>query len=365
MATLHSANDSALPPLHSTWLGMLTTFPNPPAEPKATCGDCIMCAGVERSGSSVTFSPDVKCCSYVPHLANFVVGRSLLGPGHASISARIAGKAGVTPLAMGLSHQDVQRVVGERSQFGRSAVVVCPHFDHSTKGCGIWQTRNAVCSTWFCKHERGGVGLRFWQAVRDLLIAAEERVAHYCLTHAGLPDDQISAVLAHRVRIHATIAAANAGEPTPDIAVDGDADRWYETIWGEWAGREEDWFHATASAAASIEPHEFIALMADATHLCQSVADRWHDLNAHGGPDRPRFEPREGSEIGPDVLRLVGYSPFDPLVLPGDLFADLRRLDGRSISTAREGLDGSESRLDDNLLDLLHDFGVVTTQSGG
>jgi hypothetical protein len=364
MNDLHSSADggadlSALPPLHSAWLGMLTTFPSPPSEPKSTCGDCIMCAGVERSGSSVTFSPDVKCCSYVPYLANFVAGRSLLGPGHASISARIARKEGVTPLALGMSHAEIQRVAGERSQFGRSPVVVCPHFDHDTLGCGIWETRNAVCSTWFCKHERGAVSMRFWQAVRDLLMAAEERVGNHCLTHGGLPDEQVSAVLAHRAGIQAAIARANAGEAVPDVAVDGDPAESYETMWGEWAGREEDWFRATAAVAASIEPGEFIALMADVPHLSQAVADCWRDLNEHEVPDRLRFKPGDGSSATPEVLRLVGYSPFDPLVLPAGLFADLRRLDGRPIAEVREGSELSQIRLDDNLLELLHDFEVA------
>src|SRR5258708_3849477 len=60
-----SANDGALPPLHNAWLGALTGIHDPPSEPKATCGDCVMCGGVERSGTYVTFSPDVKCCTYV------------------------------------------------------------------------------------------------------------------------------------------------------------------------------------------------------------------------------------------------------------------------------------------------------------
>jgi hypothetical protein len=353
---------SALPPLHSTWLGMLTKLPNPQDEPKSTCGDCVMCAGVERSGSSVTFSPDAKCCTYVPHLTNFIVGRSLRGPGRASVSARIARKSGATPLALGMSHADVQQVAGERSQFGRSPVVVCPHFDHHTKGCGIWETRNAICSTWFCKHDRGAVSMRFWQSVRDLLMAAEERVGHYCLTHSGLPAEQVSAVLSYRAGVQAAIALANAGQAVPDIVVGAGAPPSYEAMWGEWAGREEDWFRATADLAASIEPGEFTTLMADVPHLCQAVTDRWHELNTHDVPDRLRFNPGDGSQATPEVLRLVGYSPFDPLVLPVGLFAELRRLDGRPIAEVREGIDLSEIRLDDNLLELLHDFEIAVPQ---
>ena len=81
------------------------------------------------------------------------------------------------------------------------------------------QTRNAVCSTWFCKHERGAVGQRFWHAVRDLLIAVEERVALRCLIEGGLPDEQVNNVLGHRAALRETIARANSGDTLPEMDV--------------------------------------------------------------------------------------------------------------------------------------------------
>src|SRR4051794_28058625 len=83
------AGSAALPPLHERWLLTLTGLPNPRSEPRATCGDCVMCAGVGRSGSRVAFSADVKCCTYIPHLANFLTGRALAGAGRTSIVDRI------------------------------------------------------------------------------------------------------------------------------------------------------------------------------------------------------------------------------------------------------------------------------------
>jgi hypothetical protein len=354
-----SAETSALPPLHNAWLDRLTGVHDPPSEPKATCGDCVMCAGVERSASRVTFSPDVKCCSYVPHLANFLVGRSLLGPGRASITARIARRAGVTPLGLGLSNADIHRIVGSQSQFGHSPAVVCPHFVEETKGCAIWQTRNAVCSTWFCKHERGAVTQRFWHAVRDLLIDAEERISHRCLTEGGLADEHVRAVVGHRAAVREIIACANSGESVPEGAPDDESPEWYARMWGDWAGREEDWFLRAAESVTTMGDDELIVRMDGARGLSQAVVDRFDDLTTHEVPDRLMFSPGVGSEATPDVLRLVGYSPFDPLVLPASLHADLRRLDGRQIEQVRAGIDGHGNPLDDDLLGLLHDFGVA------
>ena len=93
-------------------------------------------------------------------------------------------------------------------------------------------------------------------------------------------------------------------------------------------------------------------------HLSQAVGDRWDDLTVHDVPDRLTFSPGAGSEATPDVLRLIGYSPFDPLVLPAALQADLHRLDGRPIAQVRADRPHG-TPLDDDLLGLLHDFGVA------
>ena len=354
-----SAATSALPPLHNAWLGTLTGIHDPPSEPKATCGDCVMCAGVERSASPVTFSPDVKCCSYVPHLANFLVGGSLLGPGRESITARIARRAGVTPLGLGLSNADIHRIVGAQSHFGRSPAVVCPHFVHETQGCAIWQTRNAVCSTWFCKHERGAVTQRFWHAVRDLLIDAEERIAYHCLTECGLPDEQVRAVVGHRAAVREIIARANSGESAFEPAFDDESPDWYARMWGDWAGREEEWFLRSDESVTTMADDELISRMNGARELSEAVGERWYDLTVHDVPDRLMFSPGIGSVATPEVLRLIGYSPFDPLVLPASLQADLRRLDGRQIAQVRAEIDRHGNPLDDDLLGLLHDFGIA------
>jgi hypothetical protein len=359
-ATASSGPRAALPPLHNTWLGMLTGIESPISEPRSTCSNCVMCADVQSSGSRVQFSPDTKCCTYVPHLANFLAGQSLLGPGRASISARIERRVGVTPLGLGLSYADIRRVVGAQSHFGQAEVVICPHFDTEIKGCSIWRTRNAVCSTWFCKHDRGAVSQRFWQAVRDLLIAAEELISHRCLTRAGLPAEQISAVLSHRAAIRETIARANSGSIDSEMQPDDESAGWYERMWGDWVGREEEWFIQSAEHVATIGKDELAAQLLDVRHLAQAAVERWEDLSKHDLPDRLILTPGHGSEVTPDAVRLVGYSPMDPVVLPAALLTELNRIDGRPVTQLRAGVDLHNAPLDDYLLGLLHDFGVVS-----
>jgi len=342
----------ALPPLHGGWLRALTGLPDPPPEPAATCGDCVMCGGVERSGSRVTFSPDVKCCSYVPHLANFVAGRALAGPGRASVVDRIARRAGVTPLGLGLSRADLRRVVGVQAHFGQEARVRCPHFDERTQGCGIWESRNAVCSTWFCRHERGATGQGVWHAVRDLLIAAEEQVAHHCLGRAGLPDAQVAAVLDHRAALREAVRRANDGDVAGADGEDDASSAWYARMWGDWQGREEEWFAGCAEVAGALDAGQLAALLDDDGRGVEAVARRRALLAARTVPDRLVFAPGPASEATDDVLRLAGYSPFDLLVLPADLEPDLWLLDGRPRAEV-------PARLDDDVLGRLLDFGVA------
>jgi len=350
----------ALPPLHGAWLRALTGLPDPPPEPGATCGDCVMCGGVRRSGSRVTFSPDVKCCSYVPHLANFVAGRALAGPGRGSVVDRIARRAGVTPLGLGLSRADLRHVVGVQAHFGQETRVRCPHFVERTQGCGIWESRNAVCSTWFCRHERGAAGQGVWHAVRDLLIAAEEQVARHCLDRAELPDVQVGAVLDHRAALREAVRQANDG----DVAgVDGEgrygeddaSPQWSARMWGDWQGREEEWFAGCAEVAGALDAGQLAALLDDDGRGVDAVARRRAVLAARTVPDRLVFAPGPASEATDDVLRLAGYSPFDLLVLPADLEPDLWLLDGRPRAEA-------PARLDDDVLGRLLDFGVAAVR---
>jgi len=89
---------SALPPLYETW--MARALPGPiPAETRAPCQQCAMCppnAGAAAAPSSPDyFNPQTKCCTYLPQLPNFLVGRILadetpeMERGRASVGQRI------------------------------------------------------------------------------------------------------------------------------------------------------------------------------------------------------------------------------------------------------------------------------------
>lgn len=204
---------------------------------------------------------------------------------------------------------------------------------------------------------------RFWHAVRDLLIAVEERVAYQCLTQGGLPEAQVQAVVGHRSAIRGIIARANSGEAIADLPASDQSAEWFDQMWGDWAGREHEWFEQCADFTATMANEELLSWTEDSRGLATAVVQRFAELGIHEIPELVTFSPGPGSEATPDVLRLVGYSPFDPLILPARLLADLQRLDGRPIAQVRAEVQPGETPLTSDLLSLLQDFRVAVVPS--
>ena len=175
---------SVLPPLYAGWIDDLLGAPIEP-ETHATCADCAMCAPAKEppAAETVYFNPRVKCCTFVPALPNFLVGRILRdaergAAGRASVEARIATGIGVTPLGLGRSPGQHVPDAG----FGQDETFLCPHFVQQDGGiCSIWQHREATCATFFCKFVRGAMGANFWGALQRLLEAIEQALAWQCV----------------------------------------------------------------------------------------------------------------------------------------------------------------------------------------
>src|SRR5271169_4910931 len=98
-----------LPPLYANWLAELLGGPIP-RESDATCHSCVMCPpkGAAVGSQSYYFDPNVKCCTFVPNLHNFLVGRIVSDdaptawPGRMTVEKRIKERVAVTPLGLGV-----------------------------------------------------------------------------------------------------------------------------------------------------------------------------------------------------------------------------------------------------------------------
>lgn len=169
-------------------------------EPAASCGDCVKVPtryGVtDHADHPWAFHESIRCCTYHPTLANFLVGRALRrgGPGAERIRARLADSSGVSPEGITSSHRyRALRQEARGRYFGRDARLVCPYWVGGTYACGIWRDRDGVCRTWFCKHQHGSTGLAHFTAVRAALARIETALARYCIARIPAPADDRSA----------------------------------------------------------------------------------------------------------------------------------------------------------------------------
>ena len=283
------ARKSPLPPLHARWMGELLAGPIPP-ETEATCDDCAMCAkGGAPRGDTHFFRPDVKCCSYVPELPNFLVGRILadkdpaLAAGRKSVATRIQAGVGVTPL--GLGQPPVYRVLYEQGApraFGQSQALRCPHFlDDGVGRCAIWRHRNSVCTTWFCKHVRGAVGARFWRSLNQLLGAVEVALARWCVLEIGLGGEALQ-------RLFPPPGTRDQGGHLDADALDGVANAAQSrAVWGAWWGRERDLCRESARLVDGLTWERVIAIGGPEVRIfARTTHEAYRALASSELPDR-------------------------------------------------------------------------------
>ncbi|MCA9679100.1 MAG: hypothetical protein KC464_28990, partial [Myxococcales bacterium] len=163
-------------------------------EARADCARCPMAAA--GGPHPWAFSPETRCCTAHPSLANFLVGRALgrAGPGPALIRARLADPDGVTAFGIEPSAARERRYRDTIDvAFGRDVTLRCPYWVGGDHSCGVWHDRGATCRAWFCKHDHGLVGAVAWSRASFLVSELEGRIARWCVGAGGAPADPADA----------------------------------------------------------------------------------------------------------------------------------------------------------------------------
>ncbi len=346
----------ALPTLFDQWLR--DALPAPlPSERGATCDACAMCPQGEALPTSLyLFDAEVKCCVYQPELPNFLVGRALDEPGGHTVQARIDRRLGLTPL--GLDRPASYNVAYRNSvnTIGRARSLRCPHFLEDGGRCGIWKSRDALCSTWFCRHERGPVGAAMWMATLELLAAVQHTLSWWAVREEGLPLEPLAALLP---KSDFDPRAA----PKPDAAaMDGRPnEEALKALWGDHYGAEADFYRATARRVEVLSWAEVLAIggpeLQVRLDLLRSRQQRHRETTL---PERLTVGAFEVVAQRVGGVRVVTYSSLDALDLPNALLGVLPAFDGRP---TQEVLDQLESAwnlaIDPALLQRLVDWGVL------
>lgn len=319
------SDDQALletfPPIYRQLLPDFFSSPVPP-ERNATCSRCAMCrppGETDGSRGAVYYDPAVKCCSFHPSLPNFLVGAILEDPdpsmeeGKARVRQAIARRSGCVPTGLESSalYEHVYRNKS-RDVFGRSPAMRCPYFREGELNCTIWRHRNAVCSTWYCKHVAGEDGREFWRAAKQYVAYLEWLLPRHFMLALGLQpklQDENSGT---------RVLGLDDVEGRPDA-------RRHAAVWGAWAGREEAFYVECHRLAAALRSEDVRHI---AGSLSQEINGRglmaaYSQMTAPVLPDpllrNPHLEVREraggkrhvnsggsdGIEIGADVLELL------------------------------------------------------------
>jgi hypothetical protein len=348
-----------LPPLYSRWMEALlgATVPD---EHEATCSECAMQARPDEPPHprSVYFTGG-KCCTWQPALHSFLVGRVLLDDspeqarGRAVLEALIDRRTGVSPLGVHGRASYWLLYENNNAAFGRAPSLRCPFYLEEGGHCGMWKHRDSTCSTWFCKHDRGAVGLRFWRALHDLLMDLEYAVVRHCALELDVGDEAL-AVLFPLPGLQRVLP----GEDLEGV-VEVPA---YRARWGRWHGRERDYFIAAARLVESLPVSELVAL----TGVQGQVTLRRARANfAHLVDRTPPAEPLQLGRLDlvsskDGVVRLRTYREFDLIDVPQPLLQALPRFDGRPTDAVLREIEAHHGlSLTPELLRTLVDFEVL------
>ena len=216
-------------------------------ETRADCAHCPMVRQPEDDPEDFRkFSPDTRCCTYHPHLPNFLAGRALDrgGPGALALRKRIRSKDGISLAGISRSKEWMKRYHGvSNAEFGRNRGLRCPYYVDSELSCGIWPDRGAVCRTWHCRHVEGAEGFTMWQGLQGVLRYLELMIAEWCIEQgrprklpknlrqwegwfrtcakrvAQMSPDDLSGRVEELDKYRAELAQADAqrGAPVPDV----------------------------------------------------------------------------------------------------------------------------------------------------
>jgi hypothetical protein len=319
-------------------------------------------AGAESPGSTYYFDSVIKCCTYVPELHNFLVGFILSDtdpaaqPGRATVEKRLKDGLAVTPL--GFAQPAVFTLLYNKSEhsFGLSRTLRCPHFIEEGGRCGVWRYRDSTCSTWFCKHVRGELGHNFWrESLHRLLSAIERDLARWCVLELRLPDDTL------RHLVGDPSWSLSPGQVTGEALDNKVNEESYQRLWGEWRGREAEFFSRCAELVKPLSWADVLAICGPDTRAYSELTRQsYARLISDDIPPALNAGSMQLVQIRHETTRVSTYSGYDPLDIPSIVMELLPYFDGRPTEEALAAICAEHGvKLDLDLVRKMVDFALL------
>lgn len=225
-------------------------------ETLATCETCAMVKPEGLTRDPGPFDPKLKCCTYFPFIPNFSLG-AILKASHENASTRVrltsAEQQGVL-LPLGLfptpERQSLIESLGSEA-FGQRRELLCPFYDTAVDRCSIWAYRPAVCTSYFCKSNRGQSGLDLWADIEKYLNHFEWQLANEVFARLGFDEDALEMCRA---------AMFDENQEADERA------EFIRAAWGSWFNRKEEFFMAALQTALTFDS-DSVGKLFDEDHL--------------------------------------------------------------------------------------------------
>lgn len=206
--------------------------------PKECQSTCAACPKIKDEG----FHPDYRCCTYQPRVPNVLLGFTLEDPETAALAERAIAEGATTPEGMIQSPLQTRVALahGASGAFGKDTTVACRFLDPSNGKCRTYKYRNSVCSTFFCIHDDGDEGEDFWTKLQAVAGQVETALSQWAMAELGIDP---KAYFARYDDLAADVDACS------DPATKGWSAKALDILWGQWRGREKEFFLACAALA--------------------------------------------------------------------------------------------------------------------
>lgn len=328
-------------PVYQPFLSDVFDRPEIP-ETRATCDDCAMCDKGANAGVTMEFfKPDLKCCTYHPHLPNYLVGAILADPelaeGQRRIRARIAKRTQISPcwVAAPKKYQLLAMASKQSNVFGRAKTMLCPYYDPEGNGsCSIWRHRESVCTTFFCKYERGRHGLDFWTGIKAYFENIEITLAHWAMSEV---DPKLVEPKMGRLKL--SVEDVDDLPPNP---------KEYAELWQDWIDREPEFYLACYEKVRSMGQEKWKELIDEAPDGKKNLTElkrRWDKML---NPELPKTlirNPKMKTQQVEGAMVVTTYNPNDSFRVDQDLYDVLAMLDAQKTldenlaNLAKEGIE--------------------------
>ncbi len=306
-----------LPPVYGHLLSEFFDKPKV-VETRATCDRCSMCDHGDPSPVAMEyFNADTKCCTFTPVIPNYLVGAILaddspeMAEGKRRIKAAIAKRIAVTPTHLSRPRKVTLLMTGYGDVFGRTKSLLCPYYDgdNPAGSCTIWRHREVVCMTYYCKYSGGMRGYEFWTALHRYLSFVQRVLAQSAMR---MVDPSVV-----EPRFKRNMLTLEDMEDLPPKESD------YKAWWGQWVGREEEFYLKCHEWLKRVSPAEF------AKHIDESKEGKelYERLIAKYEVNQSKLLPRslvrnarmQENHVGDKVV-VTTYHRYDSFALDKELF---------------------------------------------